>query len=58
MSVTGGRAPASSSDESTQTKKVIFHPRMLPEIVIADPELTVGLPPWLTAATGMDALSH
>lgn len=45
-------------DESSQTKKVIFHPRMLPEIVIADPELTVGLPPWLTAATGMDALSH
>ena len=45
-------------DESTQTKKVIFHPRMLPEIVIADPELTVGLPPCLTAATGMDALSH
>ena len=45
-------------DASTQTKKVIFHPRMLPEIVIADPELTLGLPPWLTAATGMDALSH
>lgn len=45
-------------DESAQTKKVIFHPRMMPAIVIADPELTVGLPPWLTAATGMDALSH
>ncbi|KAA3625875.1 MAG: iron-containing alcohol dehydrogenase, partial [Proteobacteria bacterium] len=37
---------------------IIFHPRMLPQIVILDPELTVGLPRTLTAATGMDALSH
>ena len=44
--------------EEIHTKKVIFHPNMLPEVVIADPELTVGLPPHLTAATGMDALSH
>ncbi len=39
-------------------KKIIFHPRMLPRLVILDPELTVGLPPHVTAATGMDALSH
>ncbi|MDX1379675.1 MAG: iron-containing alcohol dehydrogenase, partial [Xanthomonadales bacterium] len=45
-------------DEERQVKKIIFHPRMLPAMVILDPELTVGLPPKLTAATGMDALSH
>jgi alcohol dehydrogenase class IV len=45
-------------DESDHTKKVIFHPKMLPTIVISDPELTVGLPPHITAATGMDALAH
>ena len=45
-------------DEVTETKKIIFHPKMLPAVVIADPELTVGLPPHITAATGMDALSH
>jgi len=39
-------------------KRIIFHPRMMPRVVIADPELTVGLPPVLTAATGMDALTH
>lgn len=39
-------------------KAIIFHPRMLPELVILDPLVTVGLPPVLTAATGMDALSH
>jgi len=42
-------------DESSETKKIIFHPKMLPQIVILDPELTVGLPAALTAATGMDA---
>ena len=41
-----------------QIKKIIFHPNMLPKIVILDPELTRALPPHLTAATGMDALSH
>jgi len=46
------------TDSSDHTKKIIFHPKMLPPIVIADAELTVGLPPHLTAATGMDALSH
>ena len=44
--------------EATHTKKVIFHPKMLPAIVIADPELTVGMPPFITAGTGMDALAH
>jgi alcohol dehydrogenase class IV len=39
-------------------KKIIFHARMQPELVIADPNLTIGLPPRLTAATGMDALAH
>jgi alcohol dehydrogenase len=43
---------------ATHTKKVIFHPRMLPAQVICDAELTVGLPPALTAGTGMDALAH
>ena len=45
-------------DEDRHVKKVIFHPKMLPAIVILDPQLTIGLPPHLTAATGMDALSH
>jgi alcohol dehydrogenase class IV len=43
---------------ATHKKAIIFHPRMLPNIVISDPELTIGLPPKLTAATGMDALAH
>ncbi|HEX8309358.1 MAG TPA: iron-containing alcohol dehydrogenase [Allosphingosinicella sp.] len=45
-------------DTDAGVKKIIFHPRMLPGIVILDPELTLGLPPHVTAATGMDALSH
>jgi alcohol dehydrogenase class IV len=45
-------------DEDAQLKRIIFHPMMLPKIVIADPVLTVGLPSALTAAVGMDALSH
>ena len=45
-------------DEDSHTKKIIFHPKMLPGAVICDPELTIGLPPHVTAATGMDALSH
>ncbi len=45
-------------DESVHVKKIIFHPLMVPRIVILDPGLTIGLPAWLTAATGMDALSH
>ena len=46
------------TDLRDHTKKIIFHPRMMPSIVIEDPELGVGLPPQLTAAVGMDALSH
>lgn len=45
-------------DAAQDTKKIIFHPRMLPGRVICDPALTTGLPPHLTAATGIDALSH
>jgi alcohol dehydrogenase class IV len=52
-----GRA-AVITDVRDHTKKIIFHPRMQPQIVIADPELTSGLPPHVTAAVGMDALSH
>jgi alcohol dehydrogenase class IV len=44
--------------QASHTKKVIFHPKMMPVIAICDPELTVGLPPHLTAGTGMDALAH
>ncbi|MCG8494354.1 MAG: iron-containing alcohol dehydrogenase [Sneathiellales bacterium] len=46
------------TDEDNHVKKIIFHPKMLPSIVVADPALTTGLPPHITAATGMDALSH
>jgi len=45
-------------DELRRVKVIIFHPKMLPSIIILDPQLTIGLPPHLTAATGMDALSH
>jgi alcohol dehydrogenase class IV len=45
-------------DESTHLKKIIFHPKMQPSIVISDPALSTGLPPRITAATGMDALAH
>ena len=52
-----GRAGVITNEE-THTKKVIFHPKMLPEIVICDPELTVGMPRYFTVGTGMDALAH
>ena len=52
-----GRA-AVITDTENQVKRIIFHPKMLPSQVILDPELTVGLPASITAATGMDALSH
>ncbi|SDW56971.1 iron-containing alcohol dehydrogenase [Roseicitreum antarcticum] len=42
----------------THVKKIIFHPRVLPAQVICDPELTVGMPPAITAGTGMDAFAH
>jgi alcohol dehydrogenase class IV len=57
---TGSEVGRSSviTDPAARTKKIIFHPHMLPGRVIEDPELTLGLPPAVTAATGMDALSH
>jgi alcohol dehydrogenase len=42
----------------THEKKIIFHPAIMPRVAILDPALTVGLPPKLTAATGMDAMAH
>ena len=45
-------------NEETGVKNIIFHPKILPSIVILDPVLTVGLPANITAATGMDALAH
>jgi alcohol dehydrogenase len=42
----------------THVKKIIFHPKFLPGVVIADPELTVGMPKIITAGTGMDAFAH
>jgi alcohol dehydrogenase len=46
------------TQETTHTKKVIFHPGMMPKVTLCDPELTVGMPPKITAGTGMDALAH
>ncbi|RIA47627.1 iron-containing alcohol dehydrogenase [Dichotomicrobium thermohalophilum] len=46
------------TNSATHSKKVIFHPRMLPAVTICDPELTVSMPPAITAGTGMDALAH
>jgi len=44
--------------EDEQRKVLIFHPRMMPQLVLLDPKLTLGLPPHITAATGLDALAH
>lgn len=52
-----GRAGVLTNSE-THVKKIIFHPKLLPGIVIADPELTVGMPKMITAGTGMDAFAH
>lgn len=52
-----GRASVITNSE-TQMKKIIFHPKVLPSVVICDPELTVGMPPAITAGTGMDAFAH
>ncbi len=46
------------TNSATHEKKIIFHPRILPVEVISDPELTVGMPPSITAGTGMDAFAH
>ena len=52
-----GRSSVITHD-AEHRKVIVFHPRMMPEVVVMDPELTVGLPASITAATGMDALSH
>ena len=52
-----GRASVITNSQ-TQSKKIIFHPKVLPRIVIADPELTVGMPDFITAGTGLDAFAH
>ncbi len=52
-----GRA-AVITNAGPREKKIIFHPMMLPSVVICDPELTVGMPPSLTAGTGLDAFAH
>ncbi len=46
------------TDEATHTKRIIFHPKIMPSIVICDAQLSVGMPAKITAGTGMDALSH
>lgn len=46
------------TNSATHVKKIIFHPKVLPRVTIADPELTVGMPPHITAGTGMDAFAH
>lgn len=52
-----GRASVITNSE-THVKKIIFHPKVLPSVVVADPELTVGMPAHITAGTGMDAFAH
>ncbi len=52
-----GRASVLTNSQ-TQEKKIIFHPKVLPSVVIADPELTVGMPAFITAGTGLDAFAH
>ena len=52
-----GRASVITNSE-TEEKKIIFHPKVLPSVVICDPELTVGMPAFITAGTGLDAFAH
>ncbi|MEP4198354.1 MAG: iron-containing alcohol dehydrogenase [Aliishimia sp.] len=52
-----GRASVITNSE-TEEKKIIFHPKFLPTVVICDPELTVGMPNFITAGTGLDAFAH
>lgn len=46
------------TNSTTSEKKIIFHPKMMPAVVICDPELTVGMPKFITAGTGLDAFAH
>jgi len=46
------------SDDVTHVKRIVFSPHLMPRVVLADPELTVGLPAPVTAATGLDAITH
>ncbi|MFZ6013159.1 MAG: iron-containing alcohol dehydrogenase, partial [Bacteroidota bacterium] len=46
------------ADDVTHQKKILFSPKLLAKIIFADPQLTMDLPPFITAATGMDALTH
>ena len=46
------------TNSNTHVKKIIFHPKLLPAVTICDPDLTVGMPRFITAGTGMDALAH
>ena len=46
------------TNSATRVKKIIFHPKLLPSVTICDPDLTVGMPRFITAGTGMDALAH
>jgi alcohol dehydrogenase class IV len=52
-----GRASVITNSE-TEQKKIIFHPKFLPTVVICDPNLTVGMPGFITAGTGLDAFAH
>ncbi len=52
-----GRASVITNSD-THAKKIIFHPKVLPTVVICDPELTVGMPKFITAGTGLDAFAH
>ncbi|WP_299654935.1 iron-containing alcohol dehydrogenase [uncultured Tateyamaria sp.] len=52
-----GRASVITNSE-TEEKKIIFHPKFLPSVVICDPELTMGMPKFITAGTGLDAFAH
>ncbi|MGR3519704.1 MAG: iron-containing alcohol dehydrogenase [Roseovarius sp.] len=52
-----GRASVITNSQ-THVKKIIFHPKVLPRVLICDPELTVGMPKFITAGTGLDAFAH
>lgn len=52
-----GRASVITNSQ-TEEKKIIFHPKFLPSVVICDPELTIGMPKFITAGTGLDAFAH